>query len=115
MTPAFPNITPSRGSRAGVEARVLKAQFGDGYAQRAPDGLNHLTKTYEFELRAAPAADLNTVLNFLVARGGREPFTFQPQGYAAAVKWVCERWSEPEWISPTHGSLSATFIRDFSL
>lgn len=112
--PAFPDVQPSRGSGADVASRLRKAQFGDGYAQRAPDGLNHLEKTYEFVLEAAPAADLEAVTDFLEARAGHEPFTFQPRGYDAAVRWVCETWSEPRWISATHGNLRATFTRDYS-
>lgn len=65
-------------------------------------------------LRSAPAEDLDAVVDFLEARAGHEPFTFQPQGYDAAVKWVCKTWSEPEWISATHGNLRAAFTRDFS-
>lgn len=112
--PAFPDIVPSRGSQADVRTRLVKASFGDGYVQAAADGLNPLEKSYRFELRAAPEAELDTVLEFLEARGGHEPFTFQPYGYAAAVKWRCEQWTEIDWISPTHGNLSATFVRDFT-
>ena len=111
---AFPDIAPSRGSRPSVQTRLKQAKFGDGYAQSAPDGLNHIEKTFEFQLRDAPIADCQTVLDFLEARAGHEPFTFQPFGYDAAVQWRCETWTEIDRVTATHGNMSAAFIRDFS-
>lgn len=115
MAENFPGIATSRGSGFGpTRPRIRKVSFGDGYEQTAQEGLNPLRRTYNARFNARPNADIETVRAFLTRHGGHTPFAFTPPGEAAAIQWRCETWEGPTVVSATHGSLSATFVEDFS-
>lgn len=112
----FPAIDPSRGSGFGPSRpRIAKASFGDGYEQTAADGLNPERRTYQIIFDTRVNADIETVRSFLSGLGGHTPFTFTPPGTMTAVKWRCEEWEGPIWVSATHSTLRATFVEDFSV
>lgn len=85
--------------------RVRVAKFGDGYEQRAADGINTLLRTVSVRL----AADLDTLdaaEQFLINRGGVEAFNwYDPKGQDGL--WVCRSWTRRDGV--TGGELSATF------
>lgn len=72
--------------------RVLKAQFGDGYAQRMADGLNARVATYSVAFNHKANATAQAIAAFLDARGGHEWFYWTPVG-GAQGKYVCASWS----------------------
>ncbi|MCL4664494.1 phage tail protein [Burkholderia multivorans] len=93
MTDTF-NWSPTvEGFGGDTTLRVRKARFGDGYTQRAADGLNNRTATYN--LRFVGRADMiDAILAFLDAHAGSVSFFWtpplRPQG-----RFVCEKYSEP--------------------
>ena len=113
---AFPaGIVPSRGSRLERRAHVVEASFGDGYAQRAPQGPNSVRRSYSAVFAALPDAGADgadALLAFLGRLAGVSPFTFTPPGDAAG-KWVCGRWSR-ERVSAGRSTVRAQFTEDFS-
>jgi phage-related protein len=113
---AFPASVsaPVAGATRQVEARVLKATFGDGYAQRAADGINNIGERYEVRWENISRAEANTILDFLAARGGFESFTWTPPGGTTALKWTCETWAR-QHISAVLDTVTATFVRCFDL
>lgn len=64
--------------------RVLKAQFGDGYAQTAADGINNKSQTWPLQFRGV-LANIAPIRDFLDARSGYQAFLWTPpmgaQGY----------------------------------
>lgn len=67
-----------------VSYRVLKAQFGDGYAQTAADGINNKSQTWPLQFRGA-LANIAPIRDFLDALSGYQAFLWTPplgaQGY----------------------------------
>lgn len=110
----FPAYPTSAGSGATSRARVLEKKFGDGYAQRAADGLNTVSLIYRAVFRRRPQADVDAMDAFLTARAGHTPFLFTIPGEAAARRWVCKEWRKTR-DTPTLWSLNATFVEDFGL
>lgn len=74
MTTTFPDIAPDRNSTRTKEDKVLRADFGDGYAQTAPDGINNYTVKWDLSFANYPAEDVDAITNFLDARGSNESF-----------------------------------------
>lgn len=108
-TPVLPDIARDRRSRLAERPRVLEAKFGDGYVQRAADGIHHIERTFEAVWRGIPLADLDTLVAFFRERGGVEAFEFTLPGETAARLWRCERWREQR-VSASRANLTATLV-----
>lgn len=66
----LPSYTP----QAKYAPRVLDAKFGDGYQQRATDGINASPETWDLQFLARTAADAQAMIDFFNARAGVESF-----------------------------------------
>lgn len=92
--PAFkPPVGPSPGTSFKPQIKVLEAEFGDGFSQPTPDGLNNIRETVELRWDGLTEREMHAINNFLVARKGAEVFYFKPAGYRQAMKWTCKEWS----------------------
>lgn len=67
--------------------RVLSVQFGDGYSQEAPDGLNADYDTLTLSYIPLDSTDRDTVWTALDAVGAFDYFTYQPPGFSSSKKW----------------------------
>lgn len=108
----LPAIVPSRATKQ-VTPRILRADLGDGYFQRAADGLNTLGRTYQVEWRGYDQADIDTLEAFFEGTEGVDNFDWTPpQG--AAGKFVATTWSRDPGVFEV-STLSATFREVFDL
>lgn len=101
----------SKDGTKSVKPRVLKAQFGDGYTQRGPDGLNSLLRRWTVALNNREAAELDAIEAFLIEQGGFIKFDWTPP-HGAAGKWVCDAdagWERVQGGGP-NGSIRCTFV-----
>jgi phage-related protein len=90
-----------------AQPKVKTVQFGDGYTQEAPDGINYNLFTWNLSWDALTSSEKTTIENFLVAAGGYATFQWaDPEGTTQKVK--CRTWSF-SLIEPTLYKLSATF------
>lgn len=89
-----PVPAPSPGTSIATQARVKKAEFGDGYTQRTADGINNLNKTLEltWEFLTHPQAD--AIVAFFEAHGGYKSFYYKPHHAKSVMKWTCETWTD---------------------
>lgn len=102
----------SDGSDVGFKVRVLKTRFGDGYEQRAADGLNPITQSWHLKFDNVDNDIGTEIVNFLKARAGVEAFDWTPKWATSAIKVVCEDWSRS--IAPGDlTNLSMTFEQRF--
>jgi phage-related protein len=76
-----------------MEPRVLVAQFGDGYAQRRPNGINYQPQVWNVEMRNAQEADVRAAFDFLKARGGVDVFNWYQPRTDLRVDVICPQWS----------------------
>lgn len=88
-----PPIAPSPGTRFAPKISINKAEFGDGYTQSSPNGLNHIRHTVSLRWDGVTEAQYIALIDFFETQGGYRPFWYQPRGFAAPLKWVCEEWS----------------------
>lgn len=68
-----PRVNPT----ATVTQRTLVAQFGDGYAQRAADGINGRTESWPLEF-VGDEAYIRPIKAFLDRHGGWKSFLWTP-------------------------------------
>ena len=68
--------TPDKQLTKASTPRVLTAKFGDGYEQRAVDGINNLAETYTLTFKTRPKADIDDIVAFLDSKQNVTKFTF---------------------------------------
>jgi len=74
---------------------VDKIQFGDGYKQRIPKGINNALRTWSVTFTDRSLTDANAMVEFWRSRFGATSFTWRPIGFSADVHVVCEKYSRP--------------------
>jgi len=111
LTIFTPPQEPNIGSTKTTNTRILRADFGDGYSQRAGDGLNAIKLTLNLSWSALPVADADTIEDFLTARAGYEAFKYtKPRG--TEKKYICVEWNR-EYSYPNHDKITAVFEEVF--
>lgn len=115
--PVFnPSPAPSvTGFSRQISARTLNADFGDGYTQRAGDGLNSLPRTVTVTWPPMHRAELDVIDGFLIARRGFEAFEWTEPGESTPHLWKCETWTVAAAGSTDLFTLSATFEQVFDI
>jgi phage-related protein len=76
-----------------LEPSVIKAQFGDGYAQRRPAGINTQARMWTVDIKNVIAQTANDVLAFVKARNGVEVFSWTPPRSTEAENVICSSWN----------------------
>lgn len=110
-----PPVNPSPDLGHEVQPRVLVAQFGDGYTQRAGDGLNTLRRRYD-SLRwdNLTAAEADAITGFFAARGGVEAFFWTPPDSQVTAKYRAVSWQRLRRTARAF-SVQAVLIEEFDL
>lgn len=103
-----PAKAPSQDSGKKVNARIKRSDFGDGYSQRAGDGLNSIKRNYNFNWNAIGVAAAQAIEDFLEARGGHEAFLYTPPREADPRKFICTEWARG-YSGGDADSITATF------
>lgn len=94
------------GMKTDFSPRIKEAQFGDGYAQRSPDGINHQLRKINVMLSLKPEI-ADDVLLFLARHGGYKSFNFQPIKNDKSITVICKKWSSDKKALKTE--ISAEF------
>lgn len=114
MTDTLPDIAPSYSAAEQTNLRTLEAQFGDGYSQRAADGLNSVQRAWSLTWQARPTADIDTLYDFLIDKLGFEAFYWTAPGDVQR-KWICKEPISRTPISTGHETLECQFEQVFDL
>ena len=110
-----PPVNPSPDLGYTVEPRVLVAEFGDGYRQRAGDGLNTMRRRYEsLSWDNVSPAEADAITAFFAARAGVEAFFWTPPGSATTGKYRAIRWGRSRRTAQAY-RVTATFEQEFDL
>lgn len=100
------------------EPRLRVAQFGDGYQQRALDGINWLNRKWVLTWTMREAGVVGAMIQYFRAqKGGAFPF-LDPVGKTTTFQVFCDRWSV-DWelnrrrngTDNYYGTLSAEFVQ----
>lgn len=111
--PTFaPPIGPSPGTAHKPTVNLWESEFGDGYSQIMPKGLNHIRKSTSLKWEVLTLDQMHEIMDFFEEMGGYLPFYYRPFGEHVALKWTCKDYS-----AETNGgiwSVNATFVQSFS-
>ena len=112
--PTFtPPIGPSPGTSHKPAVNLWEAEFGDGYSQPTPKGLNHIRRSVSVAWKALTYEQMREIVGFFEHMGGNRPFYFQPYGEPCARKWTCKDWTSTAdngvWV------VTATLVESFTL
>lgn len=109
----LPDIAISQQINKTTEARILETKFGDGYGQRAQDGINAITDSWSLSWDVG-STNADILTDFFETRGGWDSFDWTPSGESVSKKWTCKSWSK----TPTGydvWSIKATIKQEFDL
>ena len=79
---------------------MIESVFGDGYAQRSPDGLHPIVQVWEVRFSAVENVKADAIVGFFRAHGGVITFWWTPLWHTVPRKFVCKRWTRTlpnEW------------------
>lgn len=111
----LPDICPSS-VKEQTTPRVLRAQFGDGYTQRAIDGLNNLPRTLNVTWANFSDTDIQTLVDFFEARAGVEAFDWMQPKDTSTRQYIASVWNRTATAPAFEVStLTATFEEVFDL
>lgn len=110
--PTF-NWAESASTAVDRQVRVASTQFGDGYRESGPSGLNPIAQTWRVVFRGCSRAGGDAIEDFLTARvnpvQGLEAFDWWPLWADAAIKVQCESWSRVQGAEPDESDITAVF------
>jgi phage-related protein len=90
FTPAF---HPDWGLSRAFKPKVLMAQFGDGYAQRAADGINNNAVTLSATWTNLKPAEKDYIVDYFAARKGYQGFRYTYVDETAPKVYICTEWT----------------------
>ncbi len=70
------NVTPDKQMTRTTRPQILMATFGDGYEQRAIDGINSLRETYTASFKTRTKEDVDDIVTYLESTNGVTAFNF---------------------------------------
>ena len=114
MPQALPLTTAiSQSSTRKRNYRTIRAQFGNGYAQTAPDGINSVMDTWEVTYENLTDAERSTLVTALDTVQGWDYFTWTAPGDATSKKWKVagDGWSES--TTGNHWTVSFTLEQTY--
>lgn len=95
--------------------KTLITQFGDGYSQRAPDGLNATRDTWDIVYADLTAANRSSILTFTDAIGNWDFFLWTARGDSTQKKWRITTEIKESCIAGHIYSISFTCEQVFDL
>ncbi|PTL88866.1 phage tail protein [Halomonas litopenaei] len=111
----LPDVCASYSPGVSPAFSVDTVQFGDGYQQRRPTGLNSVRETWNVSFNNLSQDDYELVYGFLKSRQGVHAFLWQPPWEYAAKRWVCTDLTSTRPSNFQVASIQATFVEDFGL
>lgn len=103
----------SEGTQLSEEPEVTRVQFGDGYTQRAPAGLNFQPQRWSVVIRGAGLAEGDEIIAFLRAHGGWIAFNWTPPRETVPGLYLCPSWSRTLPDLQERTDINMTFEQTF--
>lgn len=106
---------PSAGTAPEINFRTKTVKFGDGYEQRAPDGINSVSKRWNIVFENIKATDAKTITDFLETKKGSTSFTWTPPApWNTEIRVKCAEPPMFIFAGPVAGRLTAIFEQVFT-
>ena len=90
--------------------RLLETQFGDGYVQVAPDGLNAISTDWHLSFRDCDNAVANDIETFLIENAGLF-IDWMPLWSTSVIKVICKGWRRTQGERWGTSDMSVEFKR----
>lgn len=97
----------SWGSENDEEPSVLSAKFGDGYEQRASDGINSNLQVWPLRFEVRTASEADAIIAFFRLKKGATSFTWTNLE-GVEIRVVCRKWKR-KFIGANAHAITATF------
>lgn len=111
MTDTFNWVPTVAGLSGDATLKVRKVTFGDGYTQRAADGINNRSSSYQLTFMG-DAAKIAAILAFLDAHVGATAFYWTPLLRPQSL-FTCEKYTEPTKDGDVY-TMTAQFDQTFA-
>lgn len=108
-----PPRTPTTESGKETKIRILKSDFGDGYSQRAGDGLNATAASATLVWDVLTASEAAEIDDFFRDQGGYTAFYYTLPGESTQKSFTCESWSQS--YTELHYKISAKISQVFDI
>lgn len=105
---------PTNAVNLSLKPRILNAQFGDGYSQRSPDGINNIVEIWDVTFEYADKSIRDTLNDTLKDFGGVNYFLWTPPYESSTKKFICQEWTQPLNDQGSY-ALNAKFIQVFEV
>ena len=115
MPTTFPAINVGQKSKRKRSERVLVADFGDGYAQTAPDGVNTAVEEWSLSFDDYSITDIKTITDFLDGLRSSTAFFWTPPDETVAKLWRQTGDYDVSFDGPTTRSLNVSIKRVYTL
>lgn len=113
MANTFPtSVQPVYPVNRKTKMRALTARFGDGYSQRAEDGINATVYSWDVTYENLTTAEKDTIVNFLEGEKGVNVFLWTPPRESTQYKVICQEWNT-QLVEAVYWNVTATFTREF--
>jgi phage-related protein len=103
---------PSYSTEVDTEPRVDLAQFGDGYAQRAADGINNMPEKWNLVYENVDITTSNAIIAFFKALGGYIAFDWTPPD-GVAGRYVATSWKRT-YAGYNSRNVTVMVVQDFA-
>ena len=80
-------------SSGSTQFKTLISRYGNGYEQRAPDGLNNNLASWSVTWNGLSSTDFTSLVSSIDTAQGVNYFTWVPPGASVSKKWVVEQYS----------------------
>jgi len=108
------SIFMAPGSSRTVEPKMLVNPFGDGYVQRAADGINTDSDVYSVSTSNLTETEADALETFFRDHKDGTHFVWTPPGSAVVQKFMIKDWTRT-WVDANNYVISADFIEVFDL
>lgn len=100
---------PSYNSNINIRPALKKIQFGDGYSQSIPDGINNILLPFSLIFDKRTDMEARAILHFLNTRKGNESFVFTPPfPFNTNKLFRCEEFNHTQVFANNH-TVNAVF------
>lgn len=106
-------MTPSVGSSLNPKVGIRKAEFGDGYSQASPAGINHIKHDASLKWEVLTGDERQAIVGFFEANKGTKPFDYHIPGDAQSRTYTCAQWNSTALVAGLW-TMEATFEETFS-
>jgi phage-related protein len=108
-----PPLDPAPGTVRNRTNAVWRSDFGDGYIQRSPRGINTQRTLAVLIWPGLSHADANSINTFFKNHVG-EYFLYALPPFSAEIQWICDKWDRDE-VDSNASAITAHFEQVFDL